>query len=396
MPLRPALITACVLNLLAVRGSALTLAAAGVSGRRALPSLARRAAYRRAAAAAVSMSTSSTSTSAAGSNRGGVDVLSARVPDATNPMSRGLVGAEASRLQMLSFYCFTPVADPEATRDLIFGLLSGLDPQKVRAGANAAGAAEHNRPLLGQDAIRGSVYVAAEGINAQLGVPVERVAELEAMLRSVPELAPEGRLSLNMGSVVDAEASTFRRLLVRRRRQILTDHIPGAEAAPLDLEDAGEELGAEDWHAAMTSAEPIVLDCRNDYESDVGKFAPAVPLDTKTFGDTWAALEEKIPDKVKENPDTPVYIYCTGGIRCVKVGAYMKQKLGLNPKRLEHGIIGYERWVQDQGAADGAEGAEAAPESTFEGENFVFDRRRTTPNAGAEPPSKKAKVEGKD
>jgi predicted sulfurtransferase/predicted O-methyltransferase YrrM len=86
---------------------------------------------------------------------------------------------------------------------------------------------------------------------------------------------------------------------------------------------------------------PIILDCRNTYETDVGIFDGAIPLQTTTFKDTWDAIENQLIDKPK---DTPIYMYCTGGIRCVKVGAYVTQQLGYtNVNRLAGGIIAYDR-----------------------------------------------------
>lgn len=105
-------------------------------------------------------------------------------------------------------------------------------------------------------------------------------------------------------------------------------------------------------------------DCRNKYESDIGTFSGAVPLNTSTFSETWSALEAALQDV---HPDRPVLTFCTGGIRCVKVNAYLRQKLGYrNVGRLEKGIIGYQQWL------DGDVGVP----SMFQGENFLFDRRR--------------------
>jgi predicted sulfurtransferase/predicted O-methyltransferase YrrM len=88
---------------------------------------------------------------------------------------------------------------------------------------------------------------------------------------------------------------------------------------------------------------PIIFDCRNTYETDVGIFDGAIPLQTTTFKDTWGAIEQKLANKPK---DTPIYMYCTGGIRCVKVGAYVTQELGYtNVNRLAGGIIAYDRAI---------------------------------------------------
>jgi predicted sulfurtransferase len=66
--------------------------------------------------------------------------------------------------------------------------------------------------------------------------------------------------------------------------------------------------------------------------------------------------------------DTAIFTYCTGGIRCIKVNSYLKQELGFhNIKRLNHGIIGYNRWIHENNKIS---------ESKFSGDNFLFDRRR--------------------
>lgn len=130
------------------------------------------------------------------------------------------------------------------------------------------------------------------------------------------------------------------------------------------------------------------IDCRNGYESDCGTFAGAVPLQTGKFSETWDALNNILKDV---EPDRRILTFCTGGIRCVKVNAYLKQQMGFNNVgRLEKGIIAYEKWVTEQGIADNAahetntEHA-AQPhqpvESLFLGENFLFDRRRLMNNS---------------
>mmetsp|Transcript_10518 Transcript_10518/g.17149 ORF Transcript_10518/g.17149 Transcript_10518/m.17149 type:complete len:179 (+) Transcript_10518:750-1286(+) len=96
------------------------------------------------------------------------------------------------------------------------------------------------------------------------------------------------------------------------------------------------------------------IDCRNRYESDMGLFKGAIPLNTDIFSETWEALDRVLEDAP---PNQRVLTYCTGGIRCVKVNAYLKQKLGFhNVGRLEKGIIAYEKWV------DGVAGVEEASE----------------------------------
>lgn len=249
-----------------------------------------------------------------------------------------------SELQLLSFYRFVSISDPEAVRDALF------------------------EELLLIPGVRGTVYVASEGINAQFAVPVGD--QLQMLLQT---FGKEGCLPFdafeqnppNMGEVVDSSVSTFDRLIVRTRDYILRDGIPLEEGdVPLDWSDAGTELDAEDWHQQLQQSNIQLFDCRNDYESDQGTFKSAQPLNTKTFSDTWSVLDDQVKSDAI-NPNEPVYIFCTGGIRCVKVGSYLKNKLGCKDVRsLRHGIIGYERWASD------------TEQSLWDGENFLFDKRR--------------------
>jgi predicted sulfurtransferase/predicted O-methyltransferase YrrM len=111
-----------------------------------------------------------------------------------------------------------------------------------------------------------------------------------------------------------------------------------------------------------------LLDCRNMYETDVGRFEGAEPLETHTFRDSWDALKERLADTPK---DAPIMTYCTGGIRCVKVGAYLTQELGFtNVSRLAGGIIAYDRTLNEKVPAE---------KPLFKGTNFVFDGRLGRP-----------------
>jgi rhodanese-related sulfurtransferase len=156
------------------------------------------------------------------------------------------------------------------------------------------------------------------------------------------------------------------------------------------------QVECEDAEAA-----PLILDCRNSFESDVGIFEGAVPLNTSFFRESWPVLTDLLKGKPK---DTPIYTYCTGGIRCVKVNAFLEQQLGFtNTHRLEGGIIAYTRELENAatrvcGSGDaslpisatttstGTPEVAPAPsppppsvlvnaESLFRGVNYVFDER---------------------
>ncbi|KAH8069017.1 O-methyltransferase [Aureococcus anophagefferens] len=145
--------------------------------------------------------------------------------------------------------------------------------------------------------------------------------------------------------------------------------------AGLDLRDCGDELAPDAWHAALGGdfsggggggGAPVVLDVRNHYESAVGTFAGATALGTETFKDTYAALDGALAGKPK---DEPVYMFCTGGIRCVKAGSYVKQALGFeHVKRLEGGVVNYTRHLRENAAS-------LEETSRFRGVNYVFNDR---------------------
>ena len=159
--------------------------------------------------------------------------------------------------------------------------------------------------MLAEVGARGTVYLAEEGVNSQLAVPLSKLEVLRTSLARVPELA---EVALNVGKVVEPEAGglAFKKLLVKRRAKILSDGFD----TPLDWERAGRELSPKEWHAALlrreklqrgsdapakaadaaagsamgggegsaeggAAAAPLLIDCRNDYESSVGSFSGA-------------------------------------------------------------------------------------------------------------------------
>lgn len=257
--------------------------------------------------------------------------------------------AECPEARMLSFYLFRPIEDPAALK---VELERRVEPIGVL----------------------GSIYVAHEGVNAQLMVRSDGLQELETTLANIRAL--DG-LRINLGDVVQAtEVAPFHRFKVTHKRKVLQDGL--AEELDLSEAETGEELSPARWHGELAAAEPpLLLDCRNWYESEVGRFEGAVPLNTNKFHESWAILEEQLKDV---DPNRRVLTYCTGGIRCVKVGAYLTQKLGLrNVARLEHGIVGYKRWLEETSSGQEEARAEADDDgdmrSLFRGTNFVFDQR---------------------
>ena len=170
---------------------------------------------------------------------------------------------------------------------------------------------------------------------------------------------------------------------IRVRDQVVADGLD----APLDWTRGGNELEPMEWHAALDTPGAVVLDCRNSYESDVGMFEGAIPLNTTFFRESWEALDSILENRPK---DVPILTYCTGGIRCIKTNAYIEQKLGFtNVNRLKGGIISYARALEaaaEDGTTpvDGTAVTEEAShrsrileklDSKFRGVNYVFDER---------------------
>lgn len=196
---------------------------------------------------------------------------------------------ESLELQMLSFYDFQNVEDPGTVRNGLF---------------------EEVRKIPG---LRGTIYVAKEGINAQMAVPPG--PDLERLLNVCSTLLPFDPFAENppnLGAIVPISTPTFNKLIVRTRDFILRDGISHNEVR-LDWSDAGAELSPSEWHKLIQEDDVVLLDCRNSYESDEGTFSGAIPLETKTFQDSWERLDELTANVPREKP---IYIFCTGGIRC--------------------------------------------------------------------------------
>lgn len=267
-------------------------------------------------------------------------------------------------MQMVSFYrFFAPPLESEEALDLL--------AKKLRAVWEPFGAL-------------GRVYVASEGINAQMAVPATVFPHFARACASLEELAG---VYLNKDREVDmgqyAQEPAFDALHIRIREQVVADGGLSAERE-FDWGDCGRGMHPEEWHEKVDDSNVLVLDCRNEFESEVGRFVTAEPLNTSFFRESWDVLKTRLADVPK---DKPILTYCTGGIRCIKVGAYLKQELGFqNVARLEGGIVSYARHLRGtQGAGQDTRSESEAtvdasmagviPSSKFKGINYVFDNR---------------------
>ncbi len=213
-----------------------------------------------------------------------------------------------------------------------------------------------NHLFLEWDALEvlGRIYVAHEGINAQLSVPAENFELFKAQLDSISFLE-----NVRLNIAIEQDNKSFLKLKVKVRKKIVAD---GLNDKTFDVTNKGVHVGAETFNELIEDPDTILVDMRNHYESEIGHFKNAITPDVDTFRDSLDVIEKDLSD-YKE--DKKLVMYCTGGIRCEKASAYYKHKGFKKVYQLEGGIIDYARQVKSKGL-----------ENKFLGKNFVFDHRR--------------------
>ncbi|MCH1417826.1 MAG: rhodanese-related sulfurtransferase [Flavobacteriaceae bacterium] len=229
----------------------------------------------------------------------------------------------------LSFYQYAHIGNPQLFRDHLFLAWDKLE-------------------------VLGRIYVAKEGINAQLSVPAPRFEAFKAHLDSIDFL--EG---IRLNIAVEQDLKSFLKLTIKVRHKIVAD---GLEDDSFDVTQKGKHVNAEEFNQLLADPSTVCVDMRNHYESEIGHFKGAVTPDVDTFRESLPIIEEDLSEHKK---DKKLLMYCTGGIRCEKASAYLKHKGFENVYQLEGGIIEYTRQVKDK-----------ALENKFIGKNFVFDERR--------------------
>jgi UPF0176 protein len=199
----------------------------------------------------------------------------------------------------------------------------------------------------------GRVYVAQEGINAQMSVPTEYWPEFDAWVQHQPELTG---IPYKM-AVEEGELPSFFKLMIKVKDKIVAD---GLDDSSFDVTDTGAYLTAAQMNEYVTDPDAIVVDMRNNYESEVGHFESALTPDVVTFKDEL----QKTPELLRVHKNKKIALYCTGGIRCEKASAWLKHNGFSDVRHLKGGIIDYAHQVKEQGL-----------ENKFRGKNFVFDER---------------------
>ena len=211
---------------------------------------------------------------------------------------------------------------------------------------------DHFYLLLSQTDTLGRVYVAHEGVNAQISVPTTLLPKFRELLDEVVFLK-----NCRLNIAVEDDGKSFYKLIVKIRNKIVAD---GIEDERFDVTDNAAHINAAQFNQLTANDDTIVIDMRNHYESEVGHFENAICPDVTTFRESLPIVENILV----ENKDKNVIMYCTGGIRCEKATAYFKHRGFENLFQLDGGIIEYTRQAK----------SESLP-NKFIGKNFVFDDR---------------------
>ena len=225
-----------------------------------------------------------------------------------------------------SFYKYVTIIDPQILRDRIYEEFDNID-------------------------ILGRVYIAEEGINAQISVPDKNWGLFLKLISNIKLLqGADIKTAINDGI-------SFYKLVVKVKKEIVAYNIPKNK---FSMDVVGEHLNTKQFNEAMESVNTTVIDMRNIYESEVGQFISAEIPQVEKSKDLLPEVRKML--KGKEHHQ--VLLYCTGGIRCEKASSFLINEGIKNVKQLQGGIIQYAHDIKKEGL-----------ESKFVGKNFVFDAR---------------------
>ncbi|OUW78694.1 MAG: hypothetical protein CBD77_03775 [bacterium TMED217] len=225
-----------------------------------------------------------------------------------------------------SFYNYIPIKSPQVLRDIIYSTFESLK-------------------------IFGRIYIASEGINAQISVPDYFWDEFIEKLKKINDIG-----DIPIKKAVN-EGASFYKLVVKVKKEIVAY---GLSKELYDMNKVGKHLKPQEFNKAIDEKNTIVIDMRNFYESEVGRFKDAeIPLVEKS-----KELLPEVRKMLNGRENKQVLLYCTGGIRCEKASSYLIKSGISNVKQLEGGIIQYAHDIKKKGI-----------KSKFVGKNFVFDAR---------------------
>ena len=228
----------------------------------------------------------------------------------------------------LSFYRYVRILDPEAFRVALYTKLYELG-------------------------CLGRIFIAGEGINAQMNVPKKNWDVFDAYIQSLSEFnGVPYKIAAEETNTV-----SFYKLAIKVREKIVAD---GLDDTSFEVTKTGEYISAKEMNEYLSDPDAIVVDMRNAYESEIGHFEGAVTPDVDSFRDELKVT----PKLLRVHRNKKVALYCTGGIRCEKASAWLRHNGFTDVKHLKGGIIDYKRQVKEEKL-----------ENKFLGKNFVFDER---------------------
>ena len=243
------------------------------------------------------------------------DILAARLQD------------EQELRIILSFYQYTYIRSTQALRERLYQKLSSMN-------------------------VLGRIYIASEGINAQISVPESQYEKFKYTIRSFPRLK-----DVYLNPSVFSQRYAFLKLVIKCRKSIVSD---GLNTKEVDMTKRGQYLSPFEFNKKMESGNTVVIDLRNHYETEIGHFEGALLPNTDSFRETIRILTDLLTTDKGKN----ILLYCTGGIRCEKASSFLLKKGFPHVFQIKGGIISYFREVMNTGL-----------KSKFRGKNFVFDDR---------------------
>ena len=225
-----------------------------------------------------------------------------------------------------SFYAYHLIENPQAVRDQLFITWNKLN-------------------------ILGRIYIATEGINAQLSAPEQNWSQFCDTMNSFPFLR-----NIPIKKAIE-NGNSFYKLTIKVRKELVAYGVPENS---YDMNKVGNHLSAEEFNQALEKPETIVVDMRNYYESEVGRFESAVLPNVEISKELLPEVKHILHGKEEKQ----ILLYCTGGIRCEKASSYLMNHGFKNVNQLSGGIIKYAHEINKKGL-----------KSKFIGKNFVFDDR---------------------
>ncbi len=183
---------------------------------------------------------------------------------------------------------------------------------------------EEIRGLCERLGILGRILIGTEGINGAVSGTTNNIETFKEEIQK--------KFAALTFREQDVEQNSYHKLVVRVRDEICVF------GATVDVSNKGEYLEAAELEKWYNNKEDfVIVDARNDYEYDVGRFKDAVKLPIKNFRE----FKDVAPKELENVKDKKIVLYCTGGIRCEKASAYMKEQGFDNVYHVKGGIINY-------------------------------------------------------